>query len=72
MTYNLPLDKMTIEDKLQTMESLWEDLCKTADSLASPDWHRDILKVRELDLKNGNDEFVEWETAKKEINNNLK
>ena len=44
MAVTLPLDKMSIEEKIQTMESIWEDLCKSADSLSSPSWHEEVLK----------------------------
>ncbi len=29
----LPLDKMTIEDKLAAMEQLWDDLCRNPESV---------------------------------------
>jgi hypothetical protein len=67
MTIILPLEKMSTEEKIRTMESIWEDLCKKADSLASPLWHKDILHEREEQIKNGDDEFIDWEKAKKQI-----
>jgi len=67
MQVTLPLEKMSIEEKIQTMESLWDDLCKKADRLSSPAWHKDILQEREEMIKNGDDEFVDWEQAKKDI-----
>jgi len=36
MTIFLPLKNMTIEEKIQAMESIWEDLCDQADSIPSP------------------------------------
>ena len=65
----LPLEKMSIEEKIQAMESLWEDLCINADSLTSPEWHRDILEEREKTIMNGDDEFIDWEKAKNDIRN---
>lgn len=67
MQVTLPLEKMSTEEKIQTMETLWDDLCKRADSLLSPSWHKDILQEREERIKNGDDEFVDWEKAKKHI-----
>jgi hypothetical protein len=40
MEIMLPLDKMTIEDKIRTMEIIRDDLCKNADSIKSPEWHK--------------------------------
>jgi len=67
MQVTLPLEKMSTEEKIQTMETLWDDLCKRADSLLSPSWHKDILQEREERIKSGDDEFVDWEKAKKHI-----
>ena len=72
MSYNLPLDTMSIEEKIQTMESIWEDLCKTADSVEFPEWHKQILAEREAEYKKGNDEFIDWDIAKKNIRNKTK
>lgn len=71
MAVTLPLDAMSIEEKMQTMESIWEDLCKTADSIISPPWHENILNDREESVKRGDDKFVDWETAKKNIRNDI-
>ncbi|MBI5416450.1 addiction module protein [Candidatus Poribacteria bacterium] len=29
---------MSSNEKIRTMESLWDDLCKKAESLSSPSW----------------------------------
>lgn len=71
MSYHLPLDNMSIEEKLETMEALWEDLTKSENTLASPEWHHRILEERESKVAEGDDEFVKWEKAKKDINNKL-
>lgn len=71
MLVTLPLEKMSIEEKLQTMEALWDDLCKNADSIKSPSWHQEILDGRERALKNGDDEFVDWDRAKKNIRDSI-
>jgi len=71
MAVTLPLDTMSVEEKLQTMESIWDDLCKKADSISSPPWHEKILNEREERLKRGKDQFVDWETAKNDIRNDI-
>ena len=67
MIATLPLDKMTIPDKISTMEVLWDDICRNAPDFASPAWHGEILKDREERLERGEDEFEDWEKAKKDI-----
>ena len=71
MLVTLPLKDMTIEDKIQTMEIIWEDLCKKAESLKSPEWHYEILKKRERMVKEGDDEYIDWEDAKKQIRDKI-
>ena len=72
MIATLPLDKMTIEDKLSTMEVLWENISDCSSEFSSPEWHGEILKQREKDLKNGNDKFEDWEYVKREIWDSVK
>ncbi|MDA8142323.1 MAG: addiction module protein [Desulfobacteraceae bacterium] len=71
MLITLPLKDMSVEEKIQTMETLWDDLCKNAGSLESPQWHGDILQEREKAIKDGTDEFIDWESAKKGIRNSV-
>lgn len=65
------LDKMTIPEKIRAMEIIWDDLCRNADSLTSPDWHEQILRDREKNVKNGSEEIIDWEKAKKKIRNSI-
>lgn len=71
MSISLPLKEMSIEEKIQAMESIWDDLCGRADSLASPAWHGELLAERESALQGGDDEFIDWETAKQNIKKQL-
>lgn len=72
MEITLPLDKMSTEDKIRTMETIWEDLSKKGESIPSPSWHKDILMKRENAIGNGKEEFIDWSEAKKEIENNIR
>ncbi|MFH0925325.1 MAG: addiction module protein [bacterium] len=67
MGITLPLEEMSIEEKIQTMETIWDDLCKKADNLSSPYWHKDILNERDRRAKDGDGEFMDWDEAKKYI-----
>jgi hypothetical protein len=67
----LSVEKMSIEEKFQTMETIWDDLCKKADSISSPPWHEKVLNDREKAISNGEDVFVDLHTAKKNIENSL-
>ena len=67
MSTLLPLDKMTIEQKLQALEELTIDLHKNEALIPVPDWHLDILREREQLVQEGKAHYIPWETAKKEI-----
>ena len=65
------VQEMTIEEKLQTMEMLWDDICRNVPEFSSPSWHEEILKEREKRIKEGKDTFVDWEQAKRDIWNSV-
>ncbi|MBP7585523.1 MAG: addiction module protein [Spirochaetes bacterium] len=67
MNVNIPLDKMSISEKISAMESIWEDLVKNADSLSSPEWHKTILDHRSKSVAKATAGFSEWESAKQDI-----
>jgi len=63
----LPLDEMTVEEKLQTMEAIWQSLSANPEALESPVWHEEELRVREARFASGEAKFIDWEKAKEEI-----
>jgi hypothetical protein len=71
MASTLPLEKMSVEEKLQAMESLWDDLCSKAAGVSSPAWHENVLAERDAMQKRGNDQFEDWDTAKRNIKNKI-
>lgn len=71
MTPALPLEKMSVEEKIHTMETIWDDLCHLPNSVESPNWHQEILADREAAIERGDEAFEDWETAKKNIKKQL-
>ena len=67
MTVGLPLDKMTIEEKLRALEEIWNSLTATPNEVPSPAWHKDVLKDREEKARKGDSRFVDWDEAKRNI-----
>ncbi len=65
----LAIDEMTIEEKLQTMEALWADLCRHQEALPVHRWQTDILDERQRLVEEGKAHFMEWEQAKIDISN---
>lgn len=67
----LPLSEMSVEEKLQAMEALWEDLSRNAALLESPAWHEEILRERDRQIEAGEASFMDWEQAKAHIRNRV-
>ena len=67
----LPLDRMTLAEKLREMEALWADLSRNEAQFESPAWHGDVLHDRAERVKQGQESFIDWETAKKQLREKL-
>lgn len=67
----IQIESMTLDEKLEAMELLWDDLCRRAEAVESPQWHKDLLKKREAALARGEDAFEDWEVVKKRIREQL-
>jgi len=65
---NVSISKMSIEEKIATMEMIWDDLCQHT-TLVSPDWHQGVLKVREQKRVSSQEQPMDWIEAKKYILN---
>jgi hypothetical protein len=58
---------MSRAEKLMALEALWEDLSRDEAALESPAWHLDELRATEERVKSGEERFVDWESARKEL-----
>jgi putative addiction module component (TIGR02574 family) len=67
MATRLAIDKMTIEEKLQAMEALWDDLCQNEEAVPVRQWQKDILDRRGRLIEECKAHFIDWEQAKKDI-----
>ena len=72
MSMDLPLKKMTLADKLETMELLWADISKRPSDLPSPAWHRNVLDERRRLVADGKLGFLDWDTTIAELREELR
>ena len=72
MIPTLPLNQMSVEEKIRTMENLWDSLLHEGSEIASPDWHGQVLAERETAIERGEAGFEDWETAKERIRKQLR
>jgi len=69
---HIQLSELNFGQKLNLMESIWDDLTKDEKKLNSPLWHKDILVDRENALQAGKVKMSDWDEAKERIRKNVK
>ncbi|HEY3853120.1 MAG TPA: addiction module protein [Verrucomicrobiae bacterium] len=52
------IQKMSIAERLQTMEQLWDALREEEAKVASPDWHGETLAERKARAEKGEAKFL--------------
>lgn len=61
------LDALTVAEKVRLLEQVWQSLgCQPA-SIASPDWHSDVLMERRQSLLDGSASSIPWHDAKAQL-----
>jgi len=63
----LPLDQMTVEEKLRAMEAIWRSLSKLEAQVPVPDWHTQVLDERQRQIDAGEATFVSLEEMKERV-----
>ncbi len=58
---------MTFPEKFALLETVWSEIAVAPDQVEVPQWHKNILDQRELALQEGGVTVLEWEEAKKQI-----
>lgn len=53
MSGDFSVQDMSVSEKLDAMEKLWESLRSVPDALSSPDWHQAVLEDRDRRLRDG-------------------
>jgi putative addiction module component (TIGR02574 family) len=67
MSIELPLSTMTVSEKVQLLEQVWDDLCRQSGEVRSPDWHAAILQERQRQIENGTMSVSPWSEAKERL-----
>ncbi len=66
-----PISKFTFAQKLNLMETIWDELTRDDKKLESPNWHEEVLRDREAAMKTGKASVSDWEEAKTRIRRNV-
>ena len=67
MSIELPLESMSIAEKLRIMETVWASLCQKPADFSSPEWHGKILANRARRLETGEATVSRWDDAKQRL-----
>ena len=63
----IDMQRMSREEKLKVMHSLWEDLAREEDAIESPAWHGDALSETEERVRSGSEGVRDWDEVKAEL-----
>lgn len=72
MVAPLPLDQMTIDEKLAMIEQIWEDLAAHQEAIPVAAWHGEVLAERERAVAAGTAGFHDLDDSIRRIAARLK
>ena len=59
--------KMTQEEKLCAMDVLWSSIVSSSGAYEPPAWHEAVLRERRRRVEEGEETFIPWEEAKRQL-----
>jgi hypothetical protein len=72
MKVAVDLKAMSVPEKMELLQAVWDDLLQAESELQSPDWHGEVLRERDERVNSGQEKFIDWEDAKAELKRELK
>jgi putative addiction module component (TIGR02574 family) len=61
------IEKMSLEEKLETMELLWKSISQQPDQVPSPRWHGEVISERLAEIESGKAKFFSVEEARQRL-----
>jgi len=58
---------MSLPEKFALLETVWNEISSVPSQVEVPQWHKDLLDQRDLALEEGLSVVLEWDEAKKQI-----
>jgi putative addiction module component (TIGR02574 family) len=52
------IERMSVTERLQAMDQIWDSLNRCGDEIPSPDWHQDVLADRKARVQSGEAKFL--------------
>jgi putative addiction module component (TIGR02574 family) len=60
-------DGLSLPQKLEIVEALWDDIAESTSALPIPEWHKEELDRREAENAANPTPGIPWEEAKRQI-----
>ena len=60
-------DDLSVEEKIDYVQSLWDRIAASPDTIPVPDWHREILDERLKDLEANPQAGESWEAVQERL-----
>lgn len=71
MDLALPLNEMTVAEKLRAIEILWDNLARNPGDIPSPPWHDEVLAARQKQVEEGRAKFLPLDEFRESIQREL-
>lgn len=59
--------QMSFPEKVALLETVWSEIAADPGQVEVPQWHKDILDERDLALNEGRATVLDWDEAKRQI-----
>jgi putative addiction module component (TIGR02574 family) len=64
-------DDLSVDEKIDYLQSLWDRVADTPEAIHVPDWHREIIDERLKDLDTRPDAGDSWESVQERLRKRL-
>lgn len=64
------IEGLSREEKLRTMEALWQEILKEQPAPESPAWHGEALEQTRSRVSAGTEQTLDWEDAERTLRQN--
>ena len=61
------IQKMTIPERMDAIDLLWESIIESGTDVPSPAWHQDVLRERMREIESGKAEFMTLEELRRAL-----
>ena len=62
---NIPINEMSVAEKLEALTLIWDSLLEDPDSIPVPSWQQEELDKRAEKLDSGETSVSDWDEAEK-------